>query len=136
MNGASRYKNQHKIILSMCSALEVAAQPEAIKDDFDYLWSVLKTLDDILTTHLKAEDDFLYPRLINGEDKPLSEVAKKIQDEMGTVSIAYGMYKEKFSSKESILENIESFYKETKLIVAALDERIAKEEKELFSMIR
>jgi hemerythrin superfamily protein len=135
MNIVERYKNQHKIILSLCSALEEAAQLGVNEKEMSSYLSVLKTLDEILSTHLESEDTYLYPDLASNEDSFIQETAQKLHYEMFPITDVYKAYKSKYILETNILKDEIVFLNETKFLVEALHSRIEKEEKELYSLL-
>ena len=135
MKIVDRYKNQHKIILSLCSALEEAAEIGVNEKDMASYVSVLKTLDDILSTHLESEDSYLYPNLADNEDIRIQEIAQRLQTQMLPITDVYKVYKDKYILVSNILKDEVLFLKETKILAQALYSRIEKEEKELYSLL-
>jgi len=135
MNIVDRYKNQHKIILSLCSTLDEAAELGVNEKDMASYMSVLKTLDDILSTHLESEDSYLYPNLADNEDTHIQETAQRLQTQMLPITDVYKAYKDKYILVSNILKDEGLFLKETKFLTEALYSRIEKEEKELYSLL-
>jgi len=135
MNIVERYMNQHKIVLSLCSALQEAAEFGVNEKDFSSYVSVLNTLDDILSAHLESEDTYFYPDLAENEDSVIQTTSQRLQEEMSPISKVYKQYKKKYEISENILEDEVTFLKETRFLVKALYNRIEKEEKELYSLL-
>jgi len=135
MKSIDRYKNQHKIILSLCTALEDAAVLTVLEKKFSYYQSVLKTLDNILAVHLESEDNFLYPDFAQDNSKKVRETAQRLQEEMAPVTAVYVAYKKRYLLKENVFSDTDTFLQETKVFVLTLQNRINKEEKELYPLI-
>jgi hypothetical protein len=70
-----------------------------------------------LNVHLSTEDKFLYPNLINGEDRQLKSMANSYIDEMGNISNVFADYRNKFNTKSKINERLDTFISETKPIL-------------------
>jgi len=130
-----QYKNQHKIILSVCEALNSAAQYGVSEKDFSSYLDILSTLDNILLAHLDSEDTYLYPRLMEDENATIQEIAHTLQKEMFPITDVYKKYKEKYKIEENILVEVETFLVDTKSIVFALKTRIKKEENNLYTLL-
>ena len=135
MKSIDRYKHQHKIILSLCTALEDAAVLTVLEKKFSYYQSVLKTLDNILAVHLESEDNFLYPDFAQDNSKKVRETAQRLQEEMAPVTAVYVAYKKRYLLKENVFSDTDTFLQETKVFVLTLQNRINKEEKELYPLI-
>ncbi len=135
MNNIDRYRNQHKIILSIGKALADASEYTISDKEFSSYFSVLKTLDEVLSSHLDSEDNYFYPELARDKNSTIQSISKRLQTEMLPISIVYENYKKKYSSTEKILDNKDSFVDETVFLVESLNRRIEKEEKELYSLL-
>jgi len=135
MNIVDRYKNQHKIILSLCRALRESALLGTETRDMSSYISVLKTLDEILATHLDSEDSYLYPRLAQDENNMVQETSKRLHKEMFPITQVYKTYKDKYIIKKNILKAENTFLQETNSLVDALKKRIEKEEVELYALL-
>jgi len=135
MNIVDRYKNQHKIILSLCRALKESAILGVQENEMSSYISVLKTLDEILSTHLESEDSYLYPRLAQDESLTIQTTSKRLHKEMSPITKVYKTYQEKYIVKSNILKEEKKFLKETNSLVNALNKRIEKEEVELYALL-
>ncbi|AVP54662.1 hemerythrin domain-containing protein [Clostridium tetani] len=88
-----------------------------------------------LKIHFQTEDKFLYPDLFNSEVSKIKTTAKSFVNEWGYLSSVFEDYKNKFNTKSKICSNISLFEKETKKIINALNDRINREEKDLYTLI-
>lgn len=103
------------------------------------LWIALKigTLNGIMQMHLKYEDDYLYPALLNDkENEKLSVIVSKFVEEMGDLAQVFKDYQQKYlRHPEDIKQNTKEFINDTKQILDAIAARVDGEEEELFKTI-
>ncbi|MCR6544749.1 hemerythrin domain-containing protein [Dehalobacterium formicoaceticum] len=94
------------------------------------------TLNGIMQMHLKHEDDFLYPALLNNnENVEIKEIAQKFVTEMGNLAAVFKEYQEKYiRNPEIIRKDLKQFIQETEQILNAISKRIDSEEDELFKL--
>lgn len=117
-------------IASRLSAAVAAPQPPAATE----LFMLRNELTSILIAHLKAEDWLLYPRLLASPDPSVKKTARAFSDEMGGLAQAYGCYTHKWTAM-SIQVNWVGYCKETRDIIDALTQRIARENRELYPLL-
>jgi hypothetical protein len=84
--------------------------------------------------HLAAEDNVLYPQLRKSADPKVRALAQRFVDEMQPISGAFKAYAVRWGSASTIQADAESFIRETKEILAALNARIRREHAELYSV--
>mgnify|MGYP003762264047 CR=1 FL=1 len=89
-----------------------------------------------LKIHLNTEDEHMYPLLLADGDKEIKEMAKLYMDEMGYINEEFAKYKNSFNTKSKIEKNVENFKAETKRIFEILENRVLKEETELYPAIK
>lgn len=89
-----------------------------------------------LNIHLMSEDQFLYPSLLNCSDKEIRAMAIQYIAEMGDFAKIYQIYKNDYNTSKKIMENLEAFIKDTRKIIDMLKKRVAKEENELYVLVR
>ena len=95
------------------------------------LASVRGMLRDTLTRHLKCEDWALYPRLQTKGEPVLAELAARFVDEMGHIAEAFEAY-DSYWTQLRVEADWPGFCAETRAILTALGDRIAREESELY----
>lgn len=88
-------------------------------------------LRDSLTCHLKCEDWALYPRLLASGDERLRGLAAGFVADMGDVAERFTAYDRGWNSAR-ILADWKGFGAETRTMLALLDERIEREERDLY----
>ncbi|WP_300381282.1 hemerythrin domain-containing protein [Clostridium sp.] len=107
-----------------------------VKESLDKIVLDINTLAGKLIVHMNSEDKFLYPKLLNSEDTKIKSMAKEYIDEMGDLHNKFREYKGTFNTKNKIIENKDTFIKETTKIITLLENRINKEDKKLYPQIK
>ena len=95
------------------------------------LAAVRGMLRDTLVRHLKCEDWALYPRLQTKGEPVLAELAARFVDEMGHIAEAFEAY-DCYWTQLRVEADWPGFCAETRAILTALGDRIAREESELY----
>lgn len=98
------------------------------------LFDLRRELASTLIAHLKAEDWALYPQLMASDDPHVAATARAFSDEMGGLSAAFSVYSQRWDAM-SISQDWHSFCLETKDIIAALTDRIVRENRELYPLV-
>lgn len=88
-----------------------------------------------LKVHLLEEDEFLYPNLIKCGDVEIQNMADEYNNEMGSLVSDYTGFKSQYNTSNKISADKETFMKEIKRILKALNDRIAKEDNGLYHLI-
>ncbi|HMO73987.1 MAG TPA: hemerythrin domain-containing protein [Sphingopyxis sp.] len=97
------------------------------------LAAVRGMLRDTLVRHLKCEDWALYPRLQASGDPELARMTRVFSSEMGHLAGDFAAYDARWTA-ERVAAEWSGFRRETAAILAALGERMAREEKELYPL--
>jgi len=125
------YREQHR------KALEIAERLVAASDAAEDAKATRRTLSELagaLRVHLAMEDRSLYPALAKHTDATIRGTATRFQKEMGGLSDALQDYSQRWTST-AIAGDWAGFRSETRAIVRALDERIRREERELYPLL-
>jgi hypothetical protein len=128
-------KRQHKEIQEIIDFLKLNLQENKVRAEASQLAQNISFLAGKLRIHLLSEDDSLYPRLLGGTDTKAKETAERFFKEMGNLSQVFAEYKVKYNISSRILSNVEAYIKDTKIIVEALENRISREDKELYVLL-
>ncbi|WP_195908550.1 hemerythrin domain-containing protein [Novosphingobium sp. Gsoil 351] len=86
-------------------------------------------------THLQAEDWLMYPGLLDSGDPALVEVARRFNAEMGSLARTFLDYCERWMPR-SVIGNWTAFCHETRVITDLLVERIEREDRELYPLLK
>ncbi|HHV10097.1 MAG TPA: hemerythrin domain-containing protein [Clostridiales bacterium] len=123
-----------------------------IKEELNYLEAETKKGDKSMNTselvlhinrlagqlriHLLEEDKFLYPNLLNCHDEEIRKLAHQYMKEMGDLTNQYTSFKNNYNTVNKIIGNESKFLSEVKIIMKALKDRIAKEDNNLYYLIK
>lgn len=97
--------------------------------------SLLSRLAGTLSVHLAMEDNALYPRLAARADGPLKALASRYAEEMGGIHADFTSYLSRWRAASAIARDTEAFLAETVDVLAALRERIDREDAELYPLV-
>ena len=93
------------------------------------------TLTRVLLAHLAKEDKLLYPGLRKAGDQRLVGLATRLSDEMGGLAAAYSRYVSEWTV-DKIHKDWTGFQAETRLVLTALRARIARENRDLYPLLK
>lgn len=125
-------KEQHKDIASIVNTLKDFINKNNFEADGLEIAKTINLLSGRLTVHLKHEDDYLYPELLKSENASTRALAEKFSKEMGGLASTFMTYKSNFNTRGKIVENKEAFRENTLVIIKALEERLRKEDTQLY----
>jgi hemerythrin-like domain-containing protein len=135
MARTDRFREQHNDMLKLIEELVPLLNENNLAKDATAARKGLNILMGKLKLHLSAEDNVFYPELVKSKDTELASLAVRFASEMKTTSKAVLDYNEKWSTPTSIKTNPSDFIKETKQIVAALRDRIKRENQQLYAAV-
>jgi hypothetical protein len=95
----------------------------------------LSILSGKLTVHLAMEDKGLYPRLVRHTNPAVRGLAQRFMTEMGSIHEVFSGYLTKWRDPRHIEKEPERFVTETTSLLAALTQRIAREDHELYPLV-
>lgn len=126
------YLKQHSELLGIIVQISDKLNQESIETDTKAVVDLLTIFTLKLGFHLSMEDKVLYPNILNSPVDEARKTAKKFMDEMGGISEVFKTYRAKWVGAEEIQANIGDFIVETNNLFKALQNRIAREEEELY----
>lgn len=126
-------RRQHKEIYDAISglkgSLEAVDHLEAGAFEISQQISVLAGK---LKVHLGTEDRLIYPYILEKGSDELKRIAQGYVAEMGTISDEFSNYKNRFNTKNKIISDMKGFVTETAKILKVLEDRIKKEDSNLY----
>jgi len=128
-------KRQHREIQEIINFLNVNLGENKVRAEASQLAQNISILSGKLRMHLLSEDESLYPRLLSGTDVNAKETTERFFKEMGNLSQVFGAYKVKYNISSKILSNVEAYITDTKVIIEALENRISREDTELYTLL-
>lgn len=135
MANIKNLERQHSEIKELFTRINEQINSNDVVGNIDNLVKEVNTLAGKLNVHMSTEDKFLYPTLIESNNRELREIAKEYRDEMGNIFVKFSNYKNKFNTKNKISSDVDGFLKESKDVIELLETRIFKEDKHLYPRI-
>lgn len=126
------YMQQHKDIAVEMKAIQDLLNGTDIESKADEIAKHMCQFAGKVKVHLSSEDDFLYPYLAKSQDENVRQMAVRYQKQMGSIAEKFIAYKDKYNTKQKVLANIRQIKIETNTIFRELENRIRKEETELY----
>lgn len=123
---------QHQEILALAQQILQIHTPEAITAQAFPLSLLLGQLSGKLTLHLQHEDAYVYPRLNAAPDRHIQEISQRFAREMGGLVREFTAFKSKYLAASAIKQDPVAFQREVKRILSAVQERIRREEQQLY----
>jgi iron-sulfur cluster repair protein YtfE (RIC family) len=129
-NFTDKFRGQHNEILAIATEINEKLQAKADPADVRKL---LSNMAGKVNFHLAMEDQALYPRLMEKRESKAHGVAVKFMKEMGGLADTFTTYNNKWQVS-AIRKDPDGFANETRQVFAALTQRIARENKELYPL--
>ena len=134
MSATEHLRRQHAEIGNIVHRLRAAADASGLAQDATAARGVLGELAAKLMMHLSMEDDALYPVLMADADENVSGRARAFADAMLPLTELFAAYRSRWRQPEAIENNVGEFVEATRELLAALTDRIDREESELYPM--
>lgn len=125
----------HQKLWAFIHSLQEYETTAGVRTQAKEISSIISKLSGILSVHLAAEDNYLYPALQKNTNPQIQQTAAKFSAEMGTLSKGYSSYKAKFMLASQIEAAPADFLKETAVILDALTKRLQREDTELYPLL-
>jgi DUF438 domain-containing protein len=130
------FKRQHEEIYDIISALKVSiGAVNTLEAEAFEISKKINTLAGKLKVHLGNEDRYMYPYILEKGSAELKSVAQAYVVEMGTISNVFSDYKNRFDTRSKIISDTKEFVKETAKILKVLEDRIKKEDSNLYQKL-
>ena len=134
MRKTDSLRQQHTAILDVVAEFRGLLDPDKVVDNIPDIMGVMIGLSGKLKAHLTKENNELYPELLACGDPKLAETAGRFQSEMGSLSAAFETYMETWRSIMAIEDDPDGFIKVSEEILDALNDRINRENRELYTL--
>ncbi|TCK90512.1 hemerythrin HHE cation binding domain-containing protein [Natranaerovirga hydrolytica] len=125
---------QHKGIYELINEIKRLTN-ESVNKNANTIAMKINKLAGILKIHLSSEDKYMYPSLMNNKDEKVSYIAQDFVKEMGGLSETFKDYKTQFNTVTKIVNNIDDFKIHTNTVLTKLQERLTREDTQLYQMI-
>lgn len=128
----SSYVKQHREALDLAQRLQKKIQePQPPASE---ITAILVELAGKLKFHLSMEDQYVYPKAVTSPDRALRSMAQAMQSEMLGISGAFAKYVSTWTSS-AIAGDLARFRTETSGLLAALRDRIGREERSFYPLV-
>ncbi|MCR8746823.1 hemerythrin domain-containing protein [Romboutsia lituseburensis] len=125
---------QHKDLYKLLSDMKSLGYN--VESNVDKIALNINLLAGKINIHLQSEDKYLYSLLLNASNPEIRKIAKNFIIEMGHISKSFNDFKLKFNTKNKILKNINEFKIEYAKIIDSIFNRLNKEDKNLYILIK
>ena len=95
----------------------------------------LAKLAGLLSIHLAAEDNYLYPNLAKSTNDQVRQTSIAFHQEMGGLAKEFTAYKETFMTATKIKQDPAGFLTATASVVSALRERLTRGDRDLYPLV-
>lgn len=136
MLGINNLERQHKEIWELLFKIKHIVNSNNINESIEDLVMNINTLAGKLNVHMNSEDKYLYPNLKKSNNEELRDMAEQYSKEMGNIYIEFNNFKNKFNTKNKILNNLDCFLVGSKELMKMLENRISKEDKHLYPKVK
>lgn len=126
-------RRQHDEVRALISRLEELLQIAPV--DAALTRDVLFVLSGLLRSHFDLEDVAFYPLLRDHADPRVASMATRFTDEMGGLASAFASYAERWGVPDAIERAPRAFIEESNVVLAALIERVVREDNELYFLL-
>lgn len=132
-SNAAKLRVEHHEIAALLMQLEVAVM-QADPMPEQQLVVLRNDLVRVLTAHLAVEDEVVYPELLRHPDPAIASLARELQSEMGGLANRFAQYSSEWTASR-VEQDWVGFCRATKAIIAEFNERIAREDHELYALL-
>lgn len=129
MANISNYIRQHNEISEVLVQIKLLIDKDIVINS-KQLAGLINNLAGKLKIHLTMEDKYLYPSLKN--EVVSKKIALKFEEEMGNISVIFNEFKLKYNTSDKIEINNKNFKIDMVKLLFLLENRLNKEEKELY----
>ncbi len=129
-------KRQHEEIHDVISEIRESIKAEGnLENRASDIAQKINLLAGKLKIHLGTEDRYMYPYILEKGNHELKKVAEEYVEEMGDISEKFSEYKTRFNTKSKIISDLEGFLSESAKILRMIEERIKKEDTNLYRVL-
>lgn len=134
MSRTSALRRQHDAASALASRLQDEIERHRADRDTHGISVMLAKLLGLLSIHLAQEDRSLYPAMMASGDERAAAVARRFAEEMGGLAGRLKTFAAHWSSPAAIASNYDDFRQEAGTVLAALGERIERENECLYPL--
>lgn len=135
MARTDNFRKQHADILATARDINALLTITMSSDDAATARRLLSKMHGQVSLHLAMEDKSLYPGMLLSPDPRLPQLARRYQDEMGSLAQTFEAYVRKWPTNTSIVADRAQFITESKAVFNALSKRIHHENTILYKLV-
>lgn len=135
MNPMEQLKKQHDGINDIIKETTKLVNLGDLESNASDIAKNISILAGKLQIHLSHEDKYLYPNLLNSENINIKIKAQQYVQEMGNLQGIFISFKNDFNTKSKIMANPHEFTQKFKTVFALIDQRMKKEDTDLYVML-
>lgn len=94
----------------------------------------ISRLSGSLKVHLGSEDRYLYSAMQKSSDLTLQKKAKEYQNEMGSLSEEFMVFKDNYNTQSKIIKNLASAEKDINNMFKKIEARMHREDNDLYPL--
>ncbi|WP_101697956.1 hemerythrin domain-containing protein [Clostridium minihomine] len=135
MGNLTNLKKQHTEVLELIKNIEKLSYPNMKEEAASEIAYCINTLSGKLKMHLLSEDKFLYPHLLNHQNKAIKDTAHRFNTEMSGLSEQLKDFVSQYNTPAKILQNKNEFMAKSPEVFRLIRERIKKEDHDLYPLL-
>jgi hemerythrin-like domain-containing protein len=135
MSRTENFRKQHAEIMILAREINGLLSDTMGDQETAAVRPLLSKLAGLVSLHLAMEDKTLYPSLAQHPDASARAIAKRYQDEMGSIGAVFGDYLNNWRTTAHMATDPARFTAESKAIFNALSKRIHHENTELYPLL-
>ncbi len=125
------YREHHRALRDLVARIPSGIVPGTA----ELVRPLLIKLSDVLTTHLKLEEEHLYPAMLADVDPGVRARAEDFQAEMGGLAEAFGRFVERWTVPHAVSSDPAAFSRDWAGIRSALAGRMDREDRDLYALV-
>lgn len=135
MRRTETYRQHHQELRTIAGRIESLLEAASVAADPNGVATVVRELFGKFSVHLAIEDNSLYPRYRSHADATLRTTAQRFETEMGGLGERFDAYRKAWPGPLAIARDPAAFVTQTREVLRALQERVAREESQLYDLI-
>jgi len=135
MGNLAKLKQHHIDIQNIAEDMYGLLDAQALSENANEVRTIMTTVGGKLLVHLSGENSSVYPPLLASSEAGVKATAEKFQKEILDIKDALSTYTANWPTAASIEGKPAEFIAETKKVFGLLTDRMAREDKELYSLL-
>ena len=135
MTATQRYRAQHAELFALITQITPLLNDANLANIAAEIRSLISSLAGKLSIHLAMEDKRLYPKLMAHGNPDVRALATHYSEEMGSLLDDFTKFNQRWLTAALIERDPAKFVAEMKVLFAALQTRIEKENNQLYKLV-